>query len=207
VAAIEGVEPVEAGLRQRKKQQTRAAIQQAALRLFLDKGYESITTSEIARAADVSAGTLFNYFPTKESLLADEFDPIFIQHLGSRPPKEPIFTAVRHALRVGLAEAPEMLDLSLARGKLILATPALRAAKRLEDDRDAGRLAALLAARVGHRADDFELMVISRLIVGAVVAAYEAWVADDGQGDIIALVDQALTIAEAAGCYGADSGL
>ena len=192
-------EAAELGLRQRKKLRTRAAIQAAALRLFLDKGYEKTTTGEIARAADVSAGTLFNYFPTKESLLADEFDPIFIRHLRGRSPDEPIFTAVRGAMRAGLAEAQDAVSLLLARGKLIFSTPALRAAARLEEERDAGRLAALLAERVGRDIDDFTLKVISRLIVAAVVAAYESWLAGDSQGDIVALVDQALAIAEAGG--------
>lgn len=191
-------EPVHAGLRQRKKERTRAAIQTAALELFLEKGYEQTTTSEIARAADVSAGTLFNYFPNKESLLADEFDPIFIRHLRGRPPDEPIFAAVRRAMRAGLTEAQDAVSVLRVRGKLIFSTPALRAAARLEEERDASRLAALLAERLGQDANGFALRVISRLIVVAVVAAYEAWLAE-GHGDIVELVDQALAIAEAGG--------
>ena len=60
------------GLRETKKQQTRKAISDMATELFIEHGYHEITTAEIARRAEVSVPTLFNYFPTKESLVFDE---------------------------------------------------------------------------------------------------------------------------------------
>src|SRR5690606_33956881 len=56
-----------AGLRERKKQQTRAALHRAALELVADRGACQVTTEQIAEHAGVSARTFFNYFPTKES--------------------------------------------------------------------------------------------------------------------------------------------
>ena len=58
----------ELGLRQRKKQQTRQAIYEAARRLFAARGFDRITVAEVAREANVSEVTVFNYFPTKEDL-------------------------------------------------------------------------------------------------------------------------------------------
>ena len=52
------------------KTATRQKILQAARRLFTDNGFESTTTRDIALAADIATGTLFNYFPTKEAVLA-----------------------------------------------------------------------------------------------------------------------------------------
>ncbi|MEU8981338.1 TetR/AcrR family transcriptional regulator [Streptomyces sp. NPDC058467] len=59
------------GLRETKKQQTRTAIADAALPLFLEHGFDQVTVAEVARHAGVSTNTVFNYFPTKEDLFFD----------------------------------------------------------------------------------------------------------------------------------------
>ncbi|HUE68699.1 MAG TPA: helix-turn-helix domain-containing protein, partial [Candidatus Acidoferrum sp.] len=58
----------ELGLRQRKKQQTRQAIYEAARRLFAERGFDRVAVTEVAREANVSEVSVFNYFPTKEDL-------------------------------------------------------------------------------------------------------------------------------------------
>ncbi len=57
------------GLRERKKQQTRAAIVTEAGRLFSAHGFQATTMDEIAAAAGVSPATLYNYFGTKNTVL------------------------------------------------------------------------------------------------------------------------------------------
>ncbi|MCK2220607.1 TetR/AcrR family transcriptional regulator [Actinomadura sp. ATCC 31491] len=60
-----------AGLRERKKEQTRRRIAETALRLFGERGYDAVTVNEVAEAAGVAKVTLFSYFPSKESLVLD----------------------------------------------------------------------------------------------------------------------------------------
>jgi AcrR family transcriptional regulator len=57
-----------AGLRDRKKQQTHDALSQAAIGLFLERGFDEVSVADIAAAADVSKPTLFKYFATKQDL-------------------------------------------------------------------------------------------------------------------------------------------
>jgi AcrR family transcriptional regulator len=54
----------------RRKQKTRAAMIAAAMRLIHERGYDAVTMEQIAEAADVARGTLYNHFPVKEALVA-----------------------------------------------------------------------------------------------------------------------------------------
>jgi AcrR family transcriptional regulator len=59
------------GLRERKKARTRQVIADAAARLFAERGYEQVAVSDVAREAEVSEQTVYNYFQTKEQLVTD----------------------------------------------------------------------------------------------------------------------------------------
>ncbi|MFF1797728.1 TetR/AcrR family transcriptional regulator, partial [Kitasatospora sp. NPDC058263] len=66
------------GLRTLKKQRTRQAIAEAAIALFLARGFDQVSVAEIAAAAEVSKPTLFRYFGSKEELVLHRF----ADHLG-----------------------------------------------------------------------------------------------------------------------------
>ena len=81
----------EPGLRERKKQQTRQLILDAATRLFVERGFDGVTVTEIARAAELSEMTVFNYFPTKEDLVfgrMEFFEEQLVAAVQQRPPDE-----------------------------------------------------------------------------------------------------------------------
>ena len=76
------------GLRERKKRQTREAIAQAAMVLFVEHGFDAVTVADVARAADVSEKTVFNYFPAKEDLVlvvGEERRAALIEAIRTRP--------------------------------------------------------------------------------------------------------------------------
>ena len=90
----------QAGLRERKKARTRAALRQHALRLFREQGYQQTTVEQIAAAAEVSPSTFFRYFPTKEDLvLQDDMDARLIAALEQQPAELGPVAAVRAATR------------------------------------------------------------------------------------------------------------
>src|ERR1700749_5229695 len=89
-----------AGLRERKKARTRAAIRQEALRLFREQGYQATTVEQIAAAAEVSPSTFFRYFPTKEDVvLQDDMDTRVLDAFARQPGDLSPIAAVRAALR------------------------------------------------------------------------------------------------------------
>ncbi|MEU3737602.1 helix-turn-helix domain-containing protein [Streptomyces sp. NPDC032198] len=97
------------GRRERKKAATRQAIADAALRLFLERGYDEVGIREIADAADVSTTTLFKHFPVKEALVFDEDsaqEARLLAAVRERPQGQSIPAALReHALRHRMAAA------------------------------------------------------------------------------------------------------
>lgn len=66
--------PEAAGLRERKKRLMRQQLSDTATRMFLDRGFAAVRVTEIAEACGVSEKTVFNYFPTKESLILDRLE-------------------------------------------------------------------------------------------------------------------------------------
>ncbi|MDN4640796.1 helix-turn-helix domain containing protein [Agreia sp. PsM10] len=76
------------GLRERKKMQQRELIADAAAALFAERGFDAVSMAEVARAADVSDQTVYNYFPTKPDLVldrADEYRTLYSRVVRDRP--------------------------------------------------------------------------------------------------------------------------
>src|SRR5919206_5335332 len=88
------------GLRERKKRRTREAIADAAMRLFAARGFDAVTVADVARAADVSEKTVFNYFPTKEDLVlagGAERRAALVEAIRARPPGASLVQPFREA--------------------------------------------------------------------------------------------------------------
>jgi AcrR family transcriptional regulator len=121
------------GLRERKRLRTHRAISDAAIRLFLDRGFDQVSVAEIAAAAEVSKPTLFKYFPTKEDLVVERFaDHIDEQALvvSGRAKGQSAITALREHFLTRLAAHDATVGLddrehTLAFQRLFFANPSL----------------------------------------------------------------------------------
>ena len=180
------------GLRERKKEQTRAAIQREALRLISEHGYEATTCEQIAAAAEVSAATLFRYFPTKEDIvLQDGYDPVIAAAVVARPAAEPPLVAVRRGFADALAEVYRGdVEPIRHRTALILSVPALRSRAREQNASLVAHLHGALTERSRSAGDAVDLEVAAACSAAAVSVAVEHWAGQGG--DLPAIVDQAL---------------
>jgi AcrR family transcriptional regulator len=158
----------ETGLRERKKQRTRQAIGEAAFRLFEERGFENVTVAEVARAADVSEGTVFNYFPTKEDLVlgdAESLDEDFLRAISARAPGESVLDAVRtHTLATAsrMREAPAATRLAFR--TVLQGAPSVRARWRDGSRVQEEKLAALLASETSAETGDASPFVVAGVL-------------------------------------------
>src|SRR5919206_2432819 len=120
----ESAAPVE-GLRERHRKRTAADLEEAALSLFGERGFDAVTIDDIAAAADVSRRTFFRYYASKEDVILSDH-PKRLDELAAaldrRPADEPALTALRHAI-ISLAEGyEEQREHMLRRFQLVTTT-------------------------------------------------------------------------------------
>lgn len=166
------------GLRERKKEATRAALSWAAIRLIVERGYDRVLVEDIATAADVSPRTFNNYFGSKAEAVASRHLDRCLRMAGalrSRPAEEPLWEAITQAMLVQFEPGPEVTahpvtepDAWVAGLRLMMAVPAIQA----ETLRAAARAEEALAAAVGERTGtDSHADIYPKLVAAAVMAA------------------------------------
>jgi len=185
--------PAPTGLRERKKAQTRAAIQRHALRLFREAGYTATTMEQIAAAAEVSPSTLYRYFPTKEDLiLQDDYDPLLAAAFRAQPPEMPILEAFRTAIWQGMAQIPEAEQAeAMNRARMSYTIPEVRARTLDHLFTTADMLTDLFAERLNRSPDELEVRVLAGTVIGTMLAAQQRWIADP-EANMFTLLDEAL---------------
>ncbi|HEX5200257.1 MAG TPA: TetR family transcriptional regulator, partial [Actinoplanes sp.] len=161
-----------AGLRERKKAKTRAAIRDHAMRLFEEQGYAATTVDQIAEAAEVSQSTFFRYFPTKEDvIITDDYDPLIVDAIKAQPPGVSPVRALLEGMRsVFLRLTPQEWESERRRQRIYQTVPELRAAAMNQTVSAVDMLAAALAERDGKPADDLVYRVVAGAMVGVVLA-------------------------------------
>ena len=171
-----GARPAE-GLRERKKRLMRQQLSDTATQMFVERGFEAVRVTDIAAACGVSEKTVFNYFPTKESLILDRLEATMASLRTGLA--EPGVAPVQAALRILDRELGAMTSWLAAQddpaqaaadvrrfGTLIQATPSLRAYQSDMMDQFTAVAAAILAERAGMSPDDPEPQIAATALLG-----------------------------------------
>ena len=171
-------------LREVKKDRTRRAIAEAALRLFAERGYDAVTVAEVASAADVAPRTVHRYFPDKEELLFSE-DLGLVDELGrwlqARPREDPPGVLIAALLDHLAALYGERLEEARARSAVIDETPALRARELVKQSTVALLLAQRFDRHLGVLPDrDVRPLLWGQAAVACFWAGYRVWLLSGG---------------------------
>ena len=179
------------GRRERKKAATRQALSEAAMRLFLERGFDNVTVRQIAEAADVSTTTLMNYFPTKEALvfdLEDELERSLVSAVAERPPEVSVLAALRGYMHARVERAVSGRHATRFM-KLVLSTPALSDYWRTMWLRHEDALARVVAQELGRPEGDVRCGALAHFVLEAFTLATQST-------DAIQIIDAAFDILE-----------
>jgi AcrR family transcriptional regulator len=168
-------------LRERKKRMMRGLISDTATEMFLERGFDEVRVTEVAAACGVSEKTVYNYFPTKESLLLDREEAMAEAIRQALGPGSPGQSPIRGALEILTRDLDQLAvhwDTPIPGGngttappfrrfaELIESTPSLRAAQRDMMDRLVRVAAEAMADRAGISPDDPEPQIAAVAILG-----------------------------------------
>lgn len=166
-----------------KAERTKRRLQEEAIRLFTERGFDSVTVDEVAAAAGVSHMTFFRHFSTKESVVLDDpYDPILGQAVARQDPSltslERVSLAILDAWE-GMEEPDD--DLTRARIELAASHTSLRAGVWENNLRTAD---ILVDALVSTGSDPLEARVAAGAVMGSITAALFDWAENEDAGSL-----------------------
>ena len=183
--------------RERKKERTRQEIYHAAMELFLQRDFDSVTIEDICRVADVAKGTFFLHFPTKDTLLleygaqvTEELEELLQEHRGNAT------SALGKMLNFLAERATRHADIVRLVVREILARP-VAWVDATGQSRDLVQLIAGVV-RGGQAAGDFRHSVEPRIAAALITSSYfvivTEWARSGGKFELTTATKQALDI-------------
>jgi AcrR family transcriptional regulator len=184
-------------LRERKKLRTRTDLAAAALRLFAERGYDHVTIEDIAAEVEVSPSTFLRYFDRKEDVLfvdaarlADEL----AQAMTGRPADEPVAVALRHALLAFADTLDQDRDLVLAKSRISVEVPSLRARSLESQVQWEDAIARAIAVRLGCNPGELRVRTAAACAIAAVRISTAQWITDGAAQHLRAYLADALDV-------------
>lgn len=189
-------------LRERTRRAVKAEITDAAMRLFVERGFEATTIEQIATAAGISRRSFFRYFATKEDIVVGDLaalGEVVKTALEARPAEESAWEALRAAFQA-LRRPDDSAESQLAVAKMLDDAPSLRARHLEKHLKWQELLAPDIARRLGARSGTGPDPRAHALIAAALACldtAVDAWRASGGTADLEQLFDEAVAAVRA----------
>ena len=186
------------GLRDRKKEQTRAQLEAIAVAMFDERGFDEVTVDDIVSAAEVSHRTFYRYFPSKEDVLFGDHNEkleSFRRAMVERPADESIFDALRRAALEFAQLYEELHGQDVRRARIIHNTPSL--SLRVAERQVAWELALtpIVAEQLGRMSEaDPRPRLLAVCTIGAMRAATDRWIALGATTPLRDLVDTSFEV-------------
>lgn len=169
-------------MRDRRRAELLSQIQQTAHQLFAERGFEAVTTEDIAAAAGISISTYFRHAPTKEGLLVDPVREAIGEIVGSyyaRPPDESAVDALIQVFVTRARDADELDTLDTWR-HAIAAAPHLLSKTVLVSETDHDKFLGQVASRMGVDATtDIRPALLVHTSLGTVKFVLDRWLSSD----------------------------
>ncbi|WP_147942429.1 TetR/AcrR family transcriptional regulator [Microbispora sp. CSR-4] len=186
-----------AGLRERKKAETRQAIHKATMRLAVERGLDHVTVDDIVEAANVSRRTFSNYFGNKEdALLYGEEQRIrsLVRAVRERPAEESGWQALRGAVRDELEDVGEPEREWAVRTSLARRHPALLARQLANHAELERELVQAISGREGsgEPGADLKRRIMAAAFLVALRIATNIWIEEQEARPLSQIMEQAL---------------
>jgi AcrR family transcriptional regulator len=181
---------------ERRHQQTRIAIADAAVALFLERGYTETTMEDIAEAAGVSRRTAYRHFPSKDDLVFEQ-PRLWLVHFNAHVAVRRADETPREMCRRGLLAVAELIQANaasvLSAYSVFLATPSLRGRNGRAEDEWFERYLELLTPshRLG-RARSLQIATVAGALVGTTRMLVGAWAGAQPDADMVAMTSAVL---------------
>ena len=183
-------EAIPDGRRARRARARRQSLYETAIRLFRERGYEATTVQQITEAVDTSKGTFFNYFPSKEHVLAAYHDEMTRSILGTlerrtgRTGAEAALLDTADACARWVAMDPELAGAVV---RVVFVSPVLAAADRANGARFLAWLREVIDDGIGRGElrRDLERDVFVAVVLGTINSAMIEWIAEGRSFDLV----------------------
>jgi len=182
-------------LRERTRRAVQREIGDAAVRLFIERGYDATTIDDIAAAVGMSPRSVFRYFATKEEIVVGKFERGAAEMLGllrARPAGEEVWVSLRRLFDV--VEEPDQREITRPIQRVVFETPALFAVYLQMLQGIQNGVVEVLRERVAYAPQDPTPRVLTAAAFGCLVAAQHAWLAEETEEPLLTYVDRAMAV-------------